>query len=243
MGGHEEPIKTLDQVVDVAEGASLAAVPEDGHGFPGEALGHEGRDGAAVVQAHAWAVRVEDARDLGVDSVRVAVGHRQRFRESLGFVVHAARSDRVDIAPIGLLLRVHERIAVHLGRRGQEERRPLRLGQTESLVGAERTDLESLDRELEVISRTGRAGEMQDVIHRPLDVDVVRDVQIDETEEWVADVRDIVGAARQQVVDADDLAAAPEKRIAKVGADEPGAAGDQDAARAAGSSSAGTAQT
>ena len=42
------------------------------------------------------------------------VGHRHRFRETFRFVVHRPWSDRVDITPIGFLLRVLERISVTL---------------------------------------------------------------------------------------------------------------------------------
>ena len=94
--------------------------------------------GAAVAQPHARAVGVEDADDLRVDAVKAVVGHRHRLGEALGLVVDAARADRVDVAPVGLLLRVLERVAVDLGRRGEHEPRLLRLRQAERVVRAER---------------------------------------------------------------------------------------------------------
>ena len=97
-------------------------------------------------------------------SVIAVVGHRHRFGETLRLVVNAARPDRVHVAPVIFLLRMHQRIAVALRGRGEEERRLLRLGQPERVVRAERADFQRRDRQLEVIDRAGRRREMEDVI-------------------------------------------------------------------------------
>ena len=96
-----------------------------------------------------------------------------------------------------------ERIAVHLGGRREHERRALLLGQAERLVRAERADLERRNRQLEIVDRAGRARPVQHVVHGTVDVDVVGDVVLDEREVAVREVRDVVGVAGQQVVDAD----------------------------------------
>ena len=155
-----------------------------------------------------------------------AIGHRHRFGESLGFVVDAARPDRVDVAPVGFLLRMLERIAVDLGGRRDHERRALGLRQAERLVRAERADFQRLDRQLEVIDRAGRARPVQHVIDRAVDVDVVGDVVADELEIAIAQVRDVGEVAGQQVVDADHREAAIEQRFRQMRADESGGAGD-----------------
>ena len=97
-------------------------------------------DDAAVVSRHARAVRVEDAGDAHVDLVLSLVAVRQRFCFSrvvvirglgssvdpmhrrrqatirtchtLALVVAGADADRVDVAPVRLVLRVHLRVAV-----------------------------------------------------------------------------------------------------------------------------------
>ena len=112
-----------DEVVDVAEAARLRAVAEDRDRPVGERLAQEGRDGAPVVRAHPRAVGVEDPHDRRVDALLAVVGHRQRLGVALGLVVDAARADRVDVAPVGLGLRVDLRVAVDLaGREDQEAR-------------------------------------------------------------------------------------------------------------------------
>ena len=103
---------------DVAERARLGAVAEHGDRPVLQRLAQERRDRAAVVRAHPRAVGVEDPHDRGVDALLAVVGHRQRLGVALGLVVDAARADRVHVAPVGLRLRVHLRIAVDLGRRG-----------------------------------------------------------------------------------------------------------------------------
>ena len=157
------------------------------------------------------------------------IGHRHRFGEALRLVVDAARAHRVDVAPVGLLLRMLERIAVDLGGRREHERRALGLGQPERLVRAERADLQRRDRQLEIVDRAGRAGPVQHEVHRAVDVDVVGDVVLDEGEVAVDQVRDVRRVAGQQVVDADHLVAAIEQRFGQVRADESGRTGDDDA--------------
>ena len=108
------------------------------------------------------------------------------------------------------------------------ERRALGLGQPERLVRAERADLERRNRQLEVVDRARRAGPVQHVVHRSVDVDVVGDVVLDELEVAIAQVRDVGDVAGQQVVDADDRVAAIEQRFGEMRADEAGRAGNDD---------------
>jgi hypothetical protein len=77
------------------------------------------------------------------DRVWVRGGHG--LRVALRLVVHPPRSDGVDVAPVRLRLRVHERVAVDLARRRQEVPRPLGLGQPEGVVGAGAAHLQDLD--------------------------------------------------------------------------------------------------
>ena len=83
------------------------------------------------------------------------IGHRHRLGEALGLVVAAARADGVDVAPVFLRLRMHERVAVNFRGRGNQEARALFHGQAERFVCAKRADLERLDREIQIIHRAG----------------------------------------------------------------------------------------
>ena len=70
---------------------------------------------------------------------------------------------------------------------------------------AERTDLERLNRELEVIDRTRRAREVQHTIEGAVDLDEGRDVLALEIEVgMVGDVREIRGIAGELVVHPQD---------------------------------------
>ena len=201
---------------DVAEAARLRAVAVDRERLAAQRLHDEVRDDAAVARPHARAVGVEDADDARVDAVVAVVRHRDRLGEALRLVVDAARADGVHVAPVVLRLRMHERIAVHLGRRREEEARALRLGEAERVVRAERADLERLDRQLEIVDRAGRRREVQHAVERTRDVGERRDVVLDELEPLVADqVRDVVRVAGDEVVEADDLVALGEEAVAR----------------------------
>jgi hypothetical protein len=49
------------------------------------------------------------------------IGHRQRLGIALGLVVDAARANRVDVAPVGLALRMLLRVPVDLARGGDQK--------------------------------------------------------------------------------------------------------------------------
>ena len=84
------------------------------------------------------------------------------------------------------------------------------------------------NRQLEVVDRARRARPVQHRVDRPLDVDVVRDVVLDEEEVAVRQVRDVGGRSGQEVVDADDRVPAIEQRLGQMRSDEAGGAGDDD---------------
>ena len=101
------------------------------------------------------------------------------------------------------------------------------LGEAERVVRAERTDLERLDRQLEIIDRAGRRGEMENDVHRAGKIDVLRDIVVDELEFRIArEVGDIVGVARDEIVDGDDAMALGKEAVGEMRAEKSGAAGD-----------------
>ena len=99
-------------------------------------------------------------------------------------------------------------------------RAPFRLGQPERLVRAERADLQRRNRQLEVVDWAGGARPMQHDVDRPVDVDVVGDVVLDEHEVAAGEMGDVGEIAGQQVVDADDRTVAVEQCLGQMGADE-----------------------
>ena len=160
--------------LDVTEAARLGAVAEDGERPVGERLAQEGGDRAAVVGAHARAVGVEDAHDRRVDALLAVVGHRQRLGVALGLVVDAARADRVDVAPVGLGLRVYLRIAVDLAGGGDQEAGAMALGEAERVVGAVGADLERVQGQPQVVDRRGGRGEVVDEVDGLVDLSTAR---------------------------------------------------------------------
>src|SRR5690606_5652551 len=120
--------------------------------------------GPTVIRPHAAAKSVENAHDPDVDAVFAVIGEGERLGEAPGFVVYAPRTDRVDVAPVGLRLGIDQWVAVHLRRGGEKEDRSFVSGQTETLVGAEGTDLQGVDGPLEVVDGRRRRGEVEDVV-------------------------------------------------------------------------------
>lgn len=109
-----------------------------------------------------------------------AVGHGQRFGETFCLVVDPAGAHRVDVPPVGFRLRVDLGITVGLTGGGEKEPGALLLGQPQGVRGAQRADLECLDRQLVVVDGGGRGGEVQHRINRPGHVDVVGNIGTDQ---------------------------------------------------------------
>ena len=74
--------EAFDQIVDVAEGARLAAVAIDRDRLALQGLDDEVRDHAPVVRMHARPVGVEDPRDLDLELVLAAIVEEQASRRS-----------------------------------------------------------------------------------------------------------------------------------------------------------------
>ena len=99
--------------------------------------------------------------------------------------------------------------------------------EVEGALGADRTDLQRLDRVGEVLGRAGGAGEVQHRVDRSGDGDALDDVVLHEDEAGVVgQVGDVLTVTGQEVVDGDDLPLAREQRVAEVRTDEPRPARD-----------------
>jgi len=108
---------------------------------------------------------------------------------------------------------MHERIAVNFRSRSDEKSRAFIFGEAERLVRAERADFERLNRQFEIINRAGGRRKVPDIIHRHIEKNKVGDVLLDEFEIRIAaEVRDVVHAAGDKIVNADDFMAAREKQ-------------------------------
>src|SRR4051812_41547810 len=219
LGERHEP---ANGVVGVAEAARLRSVAEYRERLTCERLLDERHRRSAVVPAHPRPVRIEDPGDTRVDALLVVVRHRQRLGVALRLVVHAARADGVDVAPVRLRLRRHQRVAVDLARRREQEPRALVLREAERVVSPVRPDLERVQRQAHVVDRARDGRQVVDDVDRLADVDVLDDVVVHERELGPAtDVRDVLEAAGLEVVDADDAVVPRQQVIAEMGAEEP----------------------
>ena len=217
----------LDGVADVAERTGLAAVAVDRDRPALEGRRGDLGDRPAIVGAHARPVRVEQADDVGAHAMDLAERGDEGLAESLGLVVLGRGPTGSDVAPVGLGLRMDERVAIDLGRRGVGQGRTDRSCDLEQPPRPDRVGREGLERQAIVVDRAGRRRQVQD----DLDVEHRRllDVRLDQRESGVVDqLVEIRTVARREVVDADDLVVASAQLTNEVAADESGATRDQD---------------
>src|SRR5207248_1852570 len=122
--------------------------------------------------------------------------------EPLGLVVATSYSNWIYVAPILFLLRMDGRIAIDLAGARQEVTRLLQLRQPQHVVRSQRTHLQRRNRVPQVIDRTGRRREVQNVVQRPVNLQRVRNVMANEREAVVAaQVFQVGQAAGDQVID------------------------------------------
>ena len=166
-------------------------------------------------------MRVEDPHDPGIDFVRPVVSHRKCFGAPLGFVVAAARPDRIHVAPVTLGLRMDQRVPIDLGRRRQEKRRVLRPREAEHVHRPECADLERVNRVGVVLGRRSRRCEVQDVTNVAADEDAVIDVCLAKLEVRIAlEMPQVLRRAGDEVVEGKHPRVTSEQRLAQVRADE-----------------------
>src|SRR5207244_5101305 len=98
----------------------------------------------AVVGMHAGAVGVENARDANAHVVFPCVIEKQSFGAPFSFIVTGSNPNRVYIAPITFLLRVHVGIAIDFTRGSLENGAKILSGKLQKMDRPEDTGFERL---------------------------------------------------------------------------------------------------
>ena len=178
--------------------------------------------------AHPRAVGVEDADDRRVHALLAVVRHRQRLGVALRLVVDAARADRVDVAPVGLRLRVHlaGRRRPRSSRRAGSARASTSRGRAR---GASRTSRSSASAAAGAGSRSGSRARRGGRRSRP-----ARRMSMGSVTSWLTNVnassrRCSMFSSVETTRLSTQMTRWPrcEERLAEVGAEEAGAAGDE----------------
>ena len=91
--------------------------------------------------------------DFDMQFVLVPIIKEQRLGAALAFIITGARTNRVNVAPIVLSLRMNAGIAVHFGGRGLEDFSSQSLGQPQHIDRAEDACLGGLHRIVLIVDR------------------------------------------------------------------------------------------
>src|ERR671913_1228811 len=151
------------------------------------------------------------------------IGHGQGLGVTLGLVVDTPWAGGAYVAPVFLVLGVHERVAVDLRGGGEHEAGPPGAGKSEAVVSTKCAALEYLYRDAHEVGWARGGGEMVDFVELSGKVYVDTDVVFYILEICFAGQEGghVLEDARTEVVDADDLIALGEEPLAEVTADEP----------------------
>src|ERR1700676_2380474 len=102
---------------------------------------HEVGKRASIIQAHTRSVGIEDTHNACIYAMVSVVGHGHGLRVAFGFVIYAARTDGIDMPPVGFRLRGDFGIAVTLARGCQKKLGSFGKREPEGIVRAQRTYL------------------------------------------------------------------------------------------------------
>ena len=122
---------------------------------------------------------------------------------------------------------MNQGIAVNFRGGGDQKAGAFVLGQAQGLVRAQRTDLQRLDRQFEIINRAGRRGEVPDIVHGFIEKDEFGDILLDEFEVPVAaQMGDVVHAAGDEVINANHPVSPGEQQVGEMRTKKTGRAGN-----------------
>src|SRR5215208_684370 len=159
-----QPDHAFDQVLDILHAPGPGAFSVDGQGLAEEGLSYKVRHHPAIIYPHFRTVAIKNAHDSRVHPVVAMVGHCQGLGVTLGLVVDAPWTRGAYVAPVVLMLRVHERVAVDLRGGGEHKAGPPGAGKSKAVVGTKRAGLKYLNRDAPEVGRARGGGEMVDLI-------------------------------------------------------------------------------
>src|SRR5262249_1009450 len=125
----------------------------------------EARYDAPVVWVHPRAISVENPSNLDPQLVLTPIVEEQRFGTTLAFVVAGSQTDRVNVAPIILRLRMREWIAVNFRRRGLQYSCLQPFGEAQHVDCTMYACFCRLDRIDLIVNRGRRAGKVEYLVH------------------------------------------------------------------------------
>ena len=161
--------QALDQIVDITEGTTLAAVAIEGDRLTAQGLHDEIAHHTAIVGQHARAVGVEDARDPDLAAIHALVIEAEGFSDAIAHVVTGADTDRIHATAVALRLGMHVRIAIHLTGGGEQQASLYAAGQAEHVVSPEETGFGGFDRIDLVMNQRSGTGEVPEAVNFQLD--------------------------------------------------------------------------
>ncbi len=211
----------VHQVVHVAEGSRLGTVTVHGQVLSPQCLYDKVGNHSPIVRVHPWTIGVEDANHPNVHTVLPVVIEEQGLRAALALVVASPRPNGINVAPVGLGLRMHVGVPIHLGSRGLQDSRFHSLRKPKTIYGSHYGSLHRLDRVELVVNGRGRTGEVVDLVH--LGLERIHYVVAKKLEARVVrKVGDVSPATREEVVQAQHLVPFAKQTLAKVTAEKTG---------------------
>src|SRR5690606_35574321 len=160
-----------DQVVNKTERPCLRPIAKHSEILAAQRLSNKRRQYPAIVKAHTGSVSIEYSYNPRLQLMVGVVSHGDGLLETLRLVVHAAWTNRVYVTVVRFRLRMDERITIHLGGGRNEDARFFRTRKSKQIMCAQRSNLECLNRDLEVVDRTCRRSKMKDILQAAWYVD------------------------------------------------------------------------
>jgi hypothetical protein len=177
---------------------------------------------------HARSISVENSCDLNFETMLSMVIEEQSLSTAFSLIIAGPRTDRIDVAPVFLGLRMDNGITINLAGRGLENTTFKPLGEPEHVDRSVHGSLGRLHWIMLIVDRRSRASEIVDLVR--LDVERERHVMADELEAGMSmEMLQVTLGAGEKIVDAEYIVSLLQQAIDQVGPKEPRAARDENA--------------
>ena len=175
---------------------------------------------------HIRSIRIENAHHPRVNAIFAPIIRSQRLRAPLTLIITRANTNRIDISPILLNLRMHQRIAINLTRRRMKNLRLSLHRELQHIHHTDNTRLHRLNRIMLIMHRRRGTSKIVNLIKLP--PKRLSNIMKNETKATIIkNIINILPSPRKKIIKRSHLITISEQPATKMTTEKPSATSNQ----------------